>query len=132
MVQHTNSNNPEVETEARRRLALHESLTGEMLDHLASEDWDTYQDGKQSFESYAEDYTWWHRSIFRIYLTSGQASEHLDVYVDDRLEPYRVVFHLELPAARWQPWRRRPGPWRRQRRRPPRSLSRRSASSGRG
>ena len=99
MVQHTNSNNPEVETEARRRLALHESLTGEMLDHLASEDWDSFQDGKQSFESYAEDYSWWHRSIFRIYLSSGQASEHLDVYVDDRLEPCRVVFHLEVPAG---------------------------------
>lgn len=99
MSQQTDNTTPEVETEARRRLALYESLAGEMLDHLASEDWDTYQDGKLSFESCAEDYTWWHRSIFRIHLTSGQASEHLDVYVDDRLEPHRVVFHLEMPAG---------------------------------
>lgn len=99
MSQQPDTTTPEFDAEIRRRLTLHESLTGEMLDDLASEDWDTYQDGKHSFENYAEDYTWRHRSIFRIYLSSGPASEYLDVYVDDRLEPYRVVFHLELPAG---------------------------------
>lgn len=99
MSQQTDTTTPDLDAEIRRRLMLHESLTGEMLDDLASEDWDAYHDGKDSFENYAEDFTWWHWSIFRIYLTSGQASEHLDVYVDDRLEPHRVVFHLELPAG---------------------------------
>ena len=36
MSQQTDTTTPEFDVEIRRRLTLHESLTGEMLDHLAS------------------------------------------------------------------------------------------------
>jgi len=81
--------------EAFQRMAEHESLAGEILDALASEDWAVFQDGQDAFTNFAEEFTWWHRNIFRIYLSSGDFAEHLDLHVDNTLDPHRLVYHLE-------------------------------------
>ena len=92
--QHTTGNDALI-IEAWHRLAEHETIAGEILDELASENVETYHEVVDAFTNHAERYTWWHRNIFRIYLSSGDTEEHLDLHVDNTLEPRRLVYHLE-------------------------------------
>ena len=96
--EHTTENDALI-IEARHRLAEHETIAGEMLDDLASENVETHHEGVDAFSNYAERYTWWHRNIFRIYLSSGDTAEHLDLHVDNTLDPRRLVYHLETLAG---------------------------------
>ena len=92
--QHHTEHNATV-IEAWRRLSEHQTVARKILDGLASEDIDIYEYANESFSTYAVSYTWWNQNIFRIYLSSGDATEHLDLHFGYTLDSGRLVYRLE-------------------------------------
>lgn len=81
--------------EAWRRLSEHNRVAREILNGLVSEDIDIYECANEAFSSYANSYTWLNRNIFRIYLSSGDTAEHLDLHFDYTLNSGQLVYRLE-------------------------------------
>ena len=67
-----------------------------ILDALESPIEEEHEKATIDFRDYPMGLTWSNTNVYRIYLSGGLASDHLDLHIDRELNPRKLLYHLEL------------------------------------
>jgi hypothetical protein len=82
--------------EAFHFLDQHAIELARILDALESPYEEECEEAINDFRDYPMGLTLWNTNVYRIYLSGGLASEHLDLHIDRELNPRKLTYHLEF------------------------------------